>query len=245
MNAFERRIETWMEQLSGSRLSAETILRTVTHAIEDTGHNRRYDLAPNHLTLTFHPHDYAGLCRRFPHIDRQISAHVAEMARQNGQPLRGMPSVFLLKSAGQPRGVVSVYAAHDIETERPTGRVDSVKSNALGAPPLAQLWRDGELFAPLERYVINIGRHADNHLVMDDPLISRHHCQLRLKNGRYLVVDLGSSHGTRINGHLVQEHLLTHSDVLQLGEQSLIYLEDESTERFGNAGETNLRKPTP
>lgn len=64
-----------------------------------------------------------------------------------------------------------------------------------------------------------IGRDADNDLVIDDPLVSRHHALVRLLGGnQYYVTDLGSSNGTFLNGRLVMVPAVIKSgDTLQIG----------------------------
>jgi len=64
-----------------------------------------------------------------------------------------------------------------------------------------------------------VGRDADNHLVIDDPLVSRHHALIRLLSGnQYYVTDLGSSNGTFLNGRLVTvPALLKSGDEIQIG----------------------------
>lgn len=52
--------------------------------------------------------------------------------------------------------------------------------------------------------VISIGRVSDNDIVINDPLVSRHHLQIAKEGGRYWVVDLGSTNGTYVNGVRVQ-----------------------------------------
>jgi sigma-B regulation protein RsbU (phosphoserine phosphatase) len=46
---------------------------------------------------------------------------------------------------------------------------------------------------------ITIGRAADNRLVLSDPFVSGHHCQVRVSEERIWVEDLGSTNGTFIN----------------------------------------------
>ena len=40
--------------------------------------------------------------------------------------------------------------------------------------------------------LISIGRASDNDVIVDDPEVSRHHCQLKLQHGAYSLADLGS-----------------------------------------------------
>lgn len=53
---------------------------------------------------------------------------------------------------------------------------------------------------------LSIGREHTNDIVLDDPLVSRHHARLDPPTGQVLAVlhDLGSFNGTFVNGHRVQ-----------------------------------------
>ncbi len=70
-----------------------------------------------------------------------------------------------------------------------------------------------ELTEPL----ITIGRAPDNTIVIDDPSVSAHHAELRLVGEDYRLKDLGSTHGTRINGVLVTETVLRFDDRVRFG----------------------------
>lgn len=60
-----------------------------------------------------------------------------------------------------------------------------------------------------------IGRGDDCDLVLDSPLVSRHHCALTTQEGRVVARDLGSTNGTGLNNRtLVDEEQLRDGDVL-------------------------------
>jgi hypothetical protein len=74
--------------------------------------------------------------------------------------------------------------------------------------------------------IINIGRKSDNHLVIENPQVSRRHAQLRAISGRYHFFDLGSTGGTKINNQEVKTAVLMAGDVINLAGVPLIYGED-------------------
>ena len=45
-----------------------------------------------------------------------------------------------------------------------------------------------------------IGRLADSDFVIDDRTVSRHHATIRREGAFWVLVDLGSKNGTRVNG---------------------------------------------
>jgi type II secretory ATPase GspE/PulE/Tfp pilus assembly ATPase PilB-like protein/pSer/pThr/pTyr-binding forkhead associated (FHA) protein len=64
--------------------------------------------------------------------------------------------------------------------------------------------------------LISIGRQGDNDVVIEDDRASRHHCTIQPFSGGYLLQDLGSRNGTRVNGERIDRV------VLQLGEAFVI-----------------------
>ncbi len=78
----------------------------------------------------------------------------------------------------------------------------------------------------LRREVVEIGRSLDNQVILDDPGISRRHAALRFVQGRYEVLDRGSTRGTALNGQPIRAaEPLTSGDVITLATISLIYVE--------------------
>jgi pSer/pThr/pTyr-binding forkhead associated (FHA) protein len=94
---------------------------------------------------------------------------------------------------------------------------------------------------PLDREVVNVGRSRQNHVILDDQRVSRHHAQLRLRFGRYTLYDLDSRSGTLVNGQPVQEWVLQPGDVIALGDVNLIYTED--TDGLSDPGDTEAHPP--
>ena len=72
---------------------------------------------------------------------------------------------------------------------------------------------------PLAPVPFQIGRQADNHLVLRDNRASRSHARIIAENGEYFVEDLGSRHGVYVNGERVTRQRLTNSDRIDFGFQ--------------------------
>jgi phosphoserine phosphatase RsbU/P len=69
-----------------------------------------------------------------------------------------------------------------------------------------------------------VGRKVDRDLVIPDPRVSREHASIVAENGEFFVVDLGSKHGTFVNGERVGRHKLVRNDRLEFGARDVAYV---------------------
>ena len=53
--------------------------------------------------------------------------------------------------------------------------------------------------------------------MLADPNVSRNHAEIRPQGDRFVVVDLGSTNGTRVNGVRVDTQLLQDGDEVSFG----------------------------
>lgn len=98
------------------------------------------------------------------------------------------------------------------------------------APPprMARLVINGRRTVPLSTSLVNIGRADHNDIILDDPHVSRHHAQIRLRWGVYTLFDVESAAGTFVNEVRVREHRLQNGDTIRLGQSLLLYLMEDS-----------------
>jgi pSer/pThr/pTyr-binding forkhead associated (FHA) protein len=88
---------------------------------------------------------------------------------------------------------------------------------------------NGSEVIALDQPVINIGRRLDNHIVIDDPRISRNHAQIRAIKDHFAIFDLNSTGGTFVNGDQINQSILYPGDVLSLAGVTLIFGEDQTS----------------
>lgn len=75
---------------------------------------------------------------------------------------------------------------------------------------------------PLEEgQTVHLGRGRTCTLRLKDPQMSRLHCLLRFREGRWEITDLGSRNGIYVNDHKVQKVKLSPGDLIVLGETRL------------------------
>lgn len=104
----------------------------------------------------------------------------------------------------------------------------NASSDSLGRFELLTGARKGEIIH-LRAGETKIGRSTrSNDLVIEDPTVSREHLRIRISVTETIVEDLGSSHGSFINGTPLKKPApLKSGDVLRLGVQELRFEREE------------------
>jgi len=72
---------------------------------------------------------------------------------------------------------------------------------------------------PVDPIPFLIGRQPENHLILRDSRVSRSHARIVVENGVYVLEDIGSRHGTFVNGKRVQRKVLENTDRVEFGAQ--------------------------
>src|SRR5476651_894582 len=70
---------------------------------------------------------------------------------------------------------------------------------------------------------ITVGRVADNKVQVEHASVSGHHAVLKIDALDYVIKDLDSTNGTRVNGEKITEQKLRRNDVVRLGNIELLY----------------------
>lgn len=76
----------------------------------------------------------------------------------------------------------------------------------------------------LNRTPFTVGRKVDKDLVIADPRVSRDHAQIMQEGVDFFLEDLGSKHGTFVNGERIQRQKLERGDRLEFGARDSAYI---------------------
>ena len=74
---------------------------------------------------------------------------------------------------------------------------------------------------------VTIGREDDNSIRLNDERVSRFHAKVQEDSGRFILTDLDSTNGTRVNGHPVQMRILQFGDQVSVGRSLLVFGSDQ------------------
>ncbi len=203
-------------------------------------------IAPNLFVIYLHPDSIQYWNEHYNTLET-ISKNLRDVARENGIFFTRDPEIRLQVDTTLPLEGIRVEAVDQFETIGQTAAfmaVPTVPQNS-NIPLNAFLIVDGNRVFPLNQMVINIGRRADNHLVMSDPRVSRAHAQIRAIRGQYVLFDLNSTGGTMVNGRRVHQCALKPGDVISLSGVPLIYGEEVPDDNTYEIGLTkNMNNPT-
>ena len=201
-----------------------TLIKLIEQEIEAQQGNCEFCL-PDLITLRVSPERWDAWQESLPLLDT-IAETLKTSWEEQGYPVKSKPVIQLLQSADLSNTEIKVETDYAIEenTSRQTAlqKINHVSKDEAIPKDACLILTDKETFY-LNKPIINLGRHSNNDIVLSDPMVSRHHLQLRADKGRYIIFDLGSRGGTSVNGFPANKVALKPGDVLQLGMTKLIY----------------------
>lgn len=177
---------------------------------------------PNHYMMRLAAPDR----ERFSHTEkvlrRELEQVIRDGAAERGWDLVGPPRVDFETDESLDQGE---FRCETWLLEGPTTGAHAVSTPSgpaeASASPVAELvlLEDGkpDRAFPLTRDRSVVGRHADSDVVLNDAGASRTHAEVRRRGNEFLLADLGSTNGTRVNGAAIQERTLEEGDQITIG----------------------------
>jgi hypothetical protein len=211
LQGFEQRLERLVEGVFAktfrSGLKPVEIGRRVTR---DMDLNRTLGvngpLAPNHFSIALAPADSEQFETFSEVLTRELAESVRDHARTEGYGFVGPVHVELHVDPSLTQGQFLVASGFQ---EAPGGA-------AVGSIFL----EDGRRIEIGETPLV-VGRMPECDVALSDPNVSRRHAEVRRQGTGFVVVDLGSTNGTRVNGAQVKERLLNNGDEITVGATKL------------------------
>ncbi len=127
---------------------------------------------------------------------------------------------------------LSVTHARDSKSV-PRDYQGTISSYFLQLPPRLVVKLKGR---PLKTYTftgksMTIGRHRENDIVIDNLSVSRKHARINHVRGEYILTDLQSKNGTRLQGEPVEEAKLSSGDVITVGKYQVVFKTSSAEEQ--------------
>lgn len=208
-------------------------------------------LVPNDFVVELGRHDFDRLHPWAEPLGDELAAMVREHAAEQGYTFVGpvnvaldlLPDVdtgtFRVRSGvtagdvveGGLHVVTSTPASDTKGASGPTttlpGRPRLVLATGGKASQGSPESRGEEQVLHLTHSVTVLGRAGEADLQLNDPGVSRRHAEIRLESGDFVLIDLGSTNGVRVNQVPVVRALLHDSDRIELGSTTLIFRRDQ------------------
>jgi predicted component of type VI protein secretion system len=212
------------------------------------GADRR--IAPNVYDVYLSPRDYARFEQHVRTLTQRLSDRLIASAKENGITMTTRPLVRLHEASdivtGQARISTQLLDPQTLAAAAPpdeTGSLDSTRTispdetaelndqlraydetNSLPPAWLTLVRPTRGQPIRLERQTVRIGRNLSNEVIVNDPKVSRFHAQIRYENGQFVVYDVSSTNGVRINGVRAQRPVpLRPNDTLGVGSHEFIF----------------------
>ncbi|HJS57459.1 MAG TPA: FHA domain-containing protein [Vicinamibacteria bacterium] len=99
----------------------------------------------------------------------------------------------------------------------------------MASHPARLVWMRGDgstVDFALSKPVMLVGRDAQADIALTEGLVSRSHARLEQRGDLWVVLDLGSTNSTRVNGEVVAERALRHGDELRFARATCQFLLD-------------------
>ena len=192
--------------------------RRLLDLIDELNHQA---LIPQRYLINLHADDRQAFQDVEPYLVRELAEAVTQHAEQRGYKHDGQISVVLTRSDTVSKGTFLITP----ETTMTDGSAleNSTRQPAqiiMATPQIvnsALVLTTGERVL-LDRDTIKVGRQATCRVAFNDSNVSREHAQLRRGPDGWMILDLGSTNGTKINGiKISDEQLLVNGDQIAFG----------------------------
>lgn len=183
--------------------------------------DRNRTVVPNIFNIELSSHDYTRLAVFRDALQDELTTLVKGYATEQRYTLLGGVQVMISQDEELETGIFRVRseARAEVAAQGGSADIDSMAGAALGGQPRLEV---GRTAYPLVRAVTRIGRGADVDIRVDDPGVSRHHCEI-VMGTPLRVRDLNSTNGTTVAGQRITELELAEGTAIQVGSTTLVF----------------------
>jgi hypothetical protein len=168
----------------------------------------------------------------------ELAGYLLEHARREGVTLMARPAIAFETDSRLGLGEFGIQAApvRPVQEDVPasdSGRTMVYSTAGRLAEPLEERAHSRAQTALLllegRRLVVGpagvtMGRSRECDIVLQDPNVSRKHAEVRPRGGSWVVADLGSTNGSRLNGQPIQgSEVIKPGDEIEVGSTQLTF----------------------
>ena len=214
LQGFERRLENLVEgvfaRVFKSNLRPVELGRRLVREM-DTHRSigvRGTPMAPNDFGISVNAQDHERFTEIGDSLVRELAEAAREHARVEGYSFIGPVSVVLSPDTNRRVGDFSIEARF--------------KQGAGGVGPGSLLLPNNDRYV-LGDHTVSLGRLPDCDITLNDANVSRRHAEIRPYNEGFVLLDLGSTNGSKVNGVRISQQELADGDELTFGSIRLIF----------------------
>ena len=196
---------------------------------------------PNEYRVFLSPRDRERFAGYETALADELAGYLLEHARRERFTLPARPVIEFetdgrlgLGEFGIQTGIVDLQdEEEEPEPAEPSGRTMVYSNAGRLAQPLEERAQARAASALLlldgKRLLVGpggatMGRSRQCDIVLNDPNVSRQHAEIRPRGGSWVLIDLGSTNGSRINGRQVEgPEVVRPGDAIELGSTSLTF----------------------
>jgi hypothetical protein len=214
LKGFERRLENAVEgvfsRVFKNGVRPIEIGRKLTREMDDhrTVDVRGRTVAPNSFTVAISIDDHESFVDIADTLSRELCDAAREHARDEGYAFLGPVEVEMVVDDDQRTGTFSIESRF--------------REGTGGAGAGSLLLPGGQRFV-LREQMVSIGRLPECDVTLVDPNVSRRHAEIHPRGDGFVLVDLGSTNGSTVNGVPVSERELRDGDELGFGNIRLAF----------------------
>lgn len=208
---FEKRLERMVEgafsRVFRSGLRPVEIGRRLTREMNDSRSIgvRGNTVVANDFTVHLSQQDMDEFADVTDSMRRNLADLAREQAREEGFDFMGPVSISFNVDPKMRVGAFAVEAR--------------LREGDGGAGAGSLVLPTGDRFV-LGEDIVTIGRVPESVIMLEDPNVSRNHAEIRPSGTGFVLADVGSTNGTKINGIRVSERVLQDGDELTFGSTS-------------------------
>lgn len=209
LQSFEHGVERMVEGVfSRSGKSSIRPIELGRRLVREMDDHRSVDvkgrrIVPNQFQFHISPRDHAGFAEIEAALVTELGEAAREHAREEGYHFMGPVSVSLMVDENEKPGRFNIVSA---------------MREASGGGGVGTLVMPAGERLPLAGKVFTVGRLPESSIPLNDANVSRRHAEFRAAGRNFVIADLGSTNGTKVNGIRVDgEQTLHDGDIISFG----------------------------